>query len=167
MIHQKTYDSPIGYLCIVENGEGITSIDFVSKEEYLKVKSADTTETPLLLQAYKELSEYFLGVRKKFTLTLAPSGTPFQLKVWSALCEIPYGETKSYKQIAERAGNPKACRAVGMANNRNPIPIIIPCHRVIGTNGKLVGYGGGLDIKERLLQLEKNTLNHEEKQWKN
>ena len=88
-------------------------------------------------------------------MPLAPKGTPFQQKVWAALQEIPYGETRSYKEIAAMVGNEKACRAVGMANNRNPLPIFIPCHRVVGTNGKLVGYAGGLDVKTFLLELEK------------
>ncbi|NLY70869.1 MAG: methylated-DNA--[protein]-cysteine S-methyltransferase [Clostridiales bacterium] len=115
-------------------------------------------ETDLLREASKQLDEYFMGNRFKFDLPLFLSGTEFQLKVWKALESIPYGETRSYKQIAEAIGNPKACRAVGMANNRNPISIIIPCHRVIGSSGRLVGYGGGLDIKEKLLQLERDNV---------
>lgn len=110
--------------------------------------------TPLLLKTIKQLEEYFGGQRRKFDLPLNPQGTEFQKKVWSALEEIPYGETRSYKEIAVRVGNPAACRAVGMANNRNPIAIIIPCHRVIGSNGDLTGYAGGLDIKRRLLAIE-------------
>lgn len=111
-------------------------------------------ETPVLRQTREELAEYFAGTRRAFTVPLAPCGTAFQRKVWAALQDIPYGETRSYKQIAEAVGQPKAFRAVGMANNRNPIAILIPCHRVIGSNGALVGYGGGLDIKTRLLRLE-------------
>ncbi len=99
--------------------------------------------------------EYFAGGRKDFDLPLCPRGTEFQKKVWSALREIPYGETRAYGEIAAAVGNPKAARAVGMANNRNPISVIVPCHRVIGSDGKLVGYGGGLDIKEFLLDLER------------
>ena len=106
------------------------------------------------MKAKTELTEYFAGQRKSFDLPLEPKGTAFQQSVWRALCEIPYGETVSYGQIAERIGNKKACRAVGMANNRNPIAIIIPCHRVIGAGGKLTGYAGGLDKKEFLLELE-------------
>lgn len=102
----------------------------------------------------KQLSEYFKGLRTSFSIPLAPKGTEFQKKVWDSLCRIPYGETRSYKQVAVMAGNEKASRAVGMANNKNPIMIIIPCHRVIGSNGDLVGYGGGLDVKVRLLTLE-------------
>lgn len=102
--------------------------------------------------------EYLDGDRKEFDLPLGVEGTPFQKAAWDALLTIPYGETRSYKQMAELVGNPKACRAIGLANNRNPISIVIPCHRVIGANGKLVGYGGGLHIKEQLLAIEKQNL---------
>ena len=104
------------------------------------------------------MSEYLIGKRKSFDLPLNPRGTVFQQQVWKALCDIPYGETRSYKQIAEAIGNPKAVRAVGMANNRNPVLIVVPCHRVIGANGKLVGYGAGIEKKEFLLKLEKSLL---------
>ena len=99
-----------------------------------------------------------MGKRIRFDLPLNPRGTEFQQQVWKAMCDIPYGETRSYKQIAETIGNPKAVRAVGMANNRNPLLIVIPCHRVIGANGKLVGYGAGIAMKEYLLKLEKSLL---------
>ena len=111
-------------------------------------------ETALIKEACHQLSEYLKGERQIFDLPLNPKGTDFQKRVWQALCDIPYGETRSYKQIAEAIGNPKAVRAVGMANNRNPITIVVPCHRVIGADGKLVGYGGGLEMKEFLLRLE-------------
>ncbi len=106
------------------------------------------------MEVKRQLNEYFRGERKTFDLPLALCGTPFQLKVWEALQTIPYGDTRSYKEIAIQVGSPKGCRAVGMANNKNPIPIIIPCHRVVGGNGKLVGYAGGLDKKEYLLEVE-------------
>ena len=109
---------------------------------------------PLLKKAVKQLDEYFAGRRKEFNLPLSMKGTAFQKKVWAALQEIPYGETRSYGDIAKAIGKPKAARAVGMANNRNPVSIIVPCHRVIGSNGSLVGYGGGLKAKEFLLKLE-------------
>ena len=112
-------------------------------------------ETPLIRKAAAQIGEYFAGKRKKFSLPLAVSGTDFQTDVWQALYSIPWGETRSYKDIAAQIGRPKAVRAVGMANNRNPISIIIPCHRVIGSSGDLVGYGGGLPLKKRLLDLEK------------
>lgn len=108
----------------------------------------------LTARTFEELEEYFRGERRTFDLPLHPEGTEFQKKIWEALQEIPYGETRSYGEIAERVGNPKACRAVGMANNRNPIAIMIPCHRVIGKNGSLTGYAGGVDLKRKLLELE-------------
>jgi methylated-DNA-[protein]-cysteine S-methyltransferase len=112
-------------------------------------------KTPLIIQAALQLQEYFNGKRKEFQLPLAPEGTAFQQAVWKALLDIPYGQTRSYGQIAQNIGNPRASRAVGMANHNNPIGIIIPCHRVIGANGDLVGYAGGMDIKMQLLDLEK------------
>jgi len=113
-------------------------------------------ETPLIKKAARQFSEYFEGKRKSFKLPLNFSGTDFQMKVWKALQNIPYGKTVSYGEIAARTGNPKACRAVGMANNRNPIAIIVPCHRVIGHDGSLTGYAGGLKLKQHLLELEKS-----------
>ena len=110
----------------------------------------------LLKKAAKQLTEYFAGKRREFDLPLDFTGTGFQKKVWAALLTIPYGETRSYGEIAKQIGNPKACRAVGMANNRNPIAIICPCHRVIGADGSLVGFGGGLPAKQFLLDLEKD-----------
>lgn len=112
-------------------------------------------ETPLIRLAAAQLEEYFRGERQNFDLPLAPVGTPFQQRVWKALREIPYGETAAYGEIAVRVGCPKGARAVGMACNRNPILIMIPCHRVIGADGSLTGFGGGLDMKERLLAAEK------------
>jgi len=147
------YDSPIGRIRIFENGKGITMIKFVSDP----MIQPTTTEanTALLKEAVQQLTDYFAGRRKDFSLPLDLQGTDFQLRTWNALRDIPYGETRSYKQIAEAIGCPKGYRAVGLANNRNPVSIVIPCHRVIGTDGSLTGYAGGLDIKERLLALEK------------
>ena len=113
--------------------------------------------TPLLAQAINQLEAYFSGERTAFDLPLGAEGTEFQRSVWEALLRIPYGETRSYGQIAEAIGKPKAGRAVGMANHRNPIAIIIPCHRVIGSDGSLVGYGGGINVKTFLLQLERGV----------
>lgn len=144
------YPTNIGQLWIVEDCGNITSVS------YRPVADIPQQESPLIRQAYCQIEEYLQGKRKVFDLPLNPKGTLFQKKVWDVLKTIPYGETWSYKQVAEAAGNIKACRAVGMANNRNPIAIVVPCHRVIGANGKLVGYAGGLSIKEQLLQLEKN-----------
>lgn len=111
-------------------------------------------ETELIKEAFRQITEYLAGRLKTFHLPLAPQGTDFQKRVWNVLAAIPYGHTLSYGETAALAGNPKACRAVGMANHNNPIAIVIPCHRVIGRNGSLTGYGGGLDIKEQLLRLE-------------
>ena len=117
--------------------------------------TAALRKTALTDLAAAQLGEYLAGKRREFTVPFTPKGTPFQLRVWQALRTIPYGETRSYKEIAALAGNPKACRAAGMANNRNPIAILIPCHRVIGADGSLVGYGGGLPLKRSLLALER------------
>ena len=143
-------ETPVGKLCIGEE-DGVIVRTTWSKipTEYI------LEETELILQCKMQLDEYFRGERKTFDLPLAPKGTDFQKKVWNALQEIPYGETSTYGEIAAAVGNPKAARAVGMANNKNPIGIIIPCHRVVGANGKLVGYAGGMDKKEWLLQLER------------
>lgn len=115
--------------------------------------------TELLSMATIQLDEYFQGKRTTFSLPFKLTGTPFQLAVWKELQNIPYGQTTSYKEIAQKINKPKACRAVGMANNKNPLPIIIPCHRVIGSNGKLIGYAGGLKLKNYLLELEKSHTN--------
>ncbi len=149
------YNSSIGKIGIAADGSAVTNIYFEGEkpENDLEIK-----ETPLIKEAHRQLEEYFNGKRKSFDLPLNPRGTKFQQEVWSALLDIPYGETRSYKDIAIAIENEKACRAVGMANNRNPLVIIIPCHRVIGANGKLVGYGGGIQTKEYLLKLESNNI---------
>lgn len=149
------YETKLGKIGIVENGKAINHVYF---EETIP-KEINIKETPLLKTAYKELEEYLNGNRKSFDVPLNLKGTEFQTKVWKALKEIPYGKTNSYKQIAMKIGNMNACRAVGMANNKNLLPIFIPCHRVIGANGKLVGYAGGLALKEKLLELEKSNIN--------
>ncbi len=146
------YDTKIGRIAITDDGKNIIGVE---RADGVNTKDMNVCETELLKEAAEQLVEYLDGFRKTFDLPLNPQGTEFQKKVWNALCDIPYGETRSYKQIAEAVGNHKASRAVGMANNRNPIMIFIPCHRVIGSNGSLVGYGGGLDMKEKLLLLEK------------
>jgi methylated-DNA-[protein]-cysteine S-methyltransferase len=132
-------------------GKAITRVFFGTKppEGFLK------TETPLIKKAARQIEQYLAGKRKEFALPLVMHGTEFQMAVWRALQTIPFGETRSYKEIAVLIGKPKAVRAVGMANNRNPIVIIVPCHRVIGSNGRLVGYGGGLPLKQHLLELER------------
>jgi len=133
-----------------KKGGAITGVFFGTKPPVDFVKA----ETPVIKKAAAQIEEYLSGKRKKFTLPLVMHGTEFQLAVWRALQDIPYGETRSYREIAAAIGRPKAVRAVGMANNRNPISIIVPCHRVIGHDGSLVGYGGGLPLKQRLLELE-------------
>ena len=148
------YDFPLGSIGIAESDGKLTRLFFYG--EKFAEKDHTKKETPILAEAAKQLREYFSGKRTKFDLPLALGGTEFQRRVWKALQDIPYGETRSYKEIAAMAGNEKACRAVGMANNRNPIAIVIPCHRVIGASGDLVGYGGGLDKKVFLLDLEKD-----------
>jgi len=145
------YDMGLLKIGICEEDGAITRLIFATEEE---VKKGAATETPLLRAAALQMEQYLAGRRKEFFLPLEPQGTAFMLLVWQALQTIPYGETRSYKQIAAQIGHDKAYRAVGLANNRNPLPIFIPCHRVIGHNGRLVGYGGGLPIKEKLLQLE-------------
>ena len=151
------YETIIGKIGIIETHNNITSVGFVNGTEDTQVEDIAVNETPLLKEAGKQLQQYLEGNRKYFDLPLLPAGTEFQKKVWGILQTIPYGETWSYKEVAEKVGSPKAARAVGMANNRNPIAIFIPCHRVIGADGKLVGYGGGLHIKEYLLNLEKQN----------
>lgn len=144
----------IGDVRIVERGQHIVQLDLGGKAPYEPLADVADQATPLLLRAFAQLEEYLARLRKNFDLPLAPAGTPFQRKVWDALVQIPYGQTRSYRQIAEAVNSPKGFRAVGMANNRNPIAVFIPCHRVIGADGSMVGYGGGLDIKEHLLRLE-------------
>jgi methylated-DNA-[protein]-cysteine S-methyltransferase len=150
------FDYSLCSLGIAEYKGAINRVFFSHRHENIYKKPDDciVKETPLIKTAAKQLEEYFDGKRKIFDLPIAPQGTEFQLKVWQALRFIPYGETRSYSEIAVNANNPKACRAVGMANNRNPIVIIIPCHRVIGSNGSLTGFGGGLELKKNLLELE-------------
>lgn len=143
------YSSPVGILEIKSTESHITQLLF--KES---AKASSENIPAVMKECIRQLDEYFSGNRKDFTLPLALEGTNFQCSVWKALQTIPYGQTISYKQLAERVENPKACRAVGSANGRNPIAIIIPCHRVIAANGTLGGYAGGLDIKTILLTLE-------------
>ena len=145
------YNSYLGKIGIAEENNKITDVFF--ENDKLEGKYI-INETDVLRQAALQLEEYFHGKRKTFSLDLAPEGTDFMKKVWKELSNIPYGQTVCYKDIAIAIGNEKACRAVGMANNRNPIPIFIPCHRVIGKNGALVGYSSGVDIKVKLLELE-------------
>jgi len=141
----------------------ITADETSLLELHLKEKLDNNTskeQNSIIKETIKQLDEYFLGERKNFELPIKLNGTNFQQKIWKNLQKIPYGTTVSYKQLAEASGNAKACRAAGMANNKNPIAIIIPCHRVIGSNGQLTGYAGGLKLKEELLELEKHYANN-------
>lgn len=143
--------SPVGELrLVVDDHARLTQIIF----EGDPTSPAAIADPNCAEEAVRELEQYFAGTRHEFTVPLAPEGTPFQREVWDELLRIPYGQTRSYAQVAQAIGRPSAMRAVGAANGSNPIPIIIPCHRVIGANGSLTGYGGGLPIKEKLLQLE-------------
>ena len=145
-MNTRTIETPIGPLTLQADEAAVTAIRF----------GADGAQdaSPLLDAAEAQLREYFAGARRTFDLPLAPHGTAFQQRVWAALRAIPYGETRTYGELAAAIGSPNASRAVGMANHRNPISIVIPCHRVIGANGTLTGYAGGLEVKRRLLALE-------------
>ncbi|PJK04001.1 cysteine methyltransferase [Lysobacteraceae bacterium NML71-0210] len=154
-IFHKTIDSPVGRLLIATSDEGLHAIEFPQGRHPVK-RDAHWQESPhpLLSEAARQLGEYFAGQRHVFDLPLAPQGTDFQQRVWQALRTIPYGQTRSYAQLATAIGQPKAMRAVGAANGRNPLSIVVPCHRVIGADGTLVGFGGGLPVKTFLLRLE-------------
>ncbi len=152
-----TLPSPIGLLTLQLNGTDLEAIHF----EEVEVKGYELKKTKQTQKVISELDEYFEGTRKVFTFPVKLEGTAFQKQVWQALRQIPYGETRSYKEIAEEIGHERAYRAVGSANRVNQFPIVIPCHRVIGANGKLSGYAGGLQIKVKLLQLEKSFLEQE------
>lgn len=145
------YQTDIGKIGIADNGTSITNLYFGEAIP----PNAVLGETELIKEASTQLYDYLSGKRKVFELPMNMEGTSFQHMVWDALKAIPYGETRSYKEIAESIGRPTAARAVGMANNKNRIPVFVPCHRVIGANGKLIGYAGGLDIKIKLLNIEK------------
>jgi methylated-DNA-[protein]-cysteine S-methyltransferase len=151
-------ESPICQILLAGDEEGLKHVIFLKGEKHAEIPDNWVISKEFFRKAEKQLEAYFSGNLKSFDLKLAAKGTDFQKAVWKALCEIPYGETLTYKDIAESIGKPKAYRAVGHANNLNPIAIIVPCHRVIGSTGKLVGYASGLDIKEFLLKLEKANL---------
>lgn len=145
------YESPIGILRIEEESGAICGINTVAE----RTEEDGARETELIRKAHSQLKEYFAGVHTVFDLPVAQRGTPFQQKVWAELQKIPYGETRTYAEIAAGVGNPKACRAVGGANHRNRILIVVPCHRVIGADGSLTGFGAGMDVKKFLLEREK------------
>lgn len=145
----------IGRVAIAESGGVITNLCF---DTDTLPQQAEVGETELIREAFRQLDAYLAGELRIFSVPVVPLGTPFMQRVWNILCTIPYGTTVSYRDIAFLAGNSLAARAVGMANNRNPVPIFIPCHRVIGSNGNLTGYRGGLGLKKALLELERRTV---------
>ena len=156
----KQLDSPIGRLRLVATDEGLSHLLFdqqVGEDMDSDGDPAEADDHPVLAAATTQLAEYFAGRRQEFDIPLDLSGTEFQRAAWSALANVPFGETRSYRQQAEAIGRPKAVRAIGAANGRNPVPIVLPCHRIVGSDGSLTGYGGGLPIKEYL-------LNHEQAQ---
>lgn len=150
-LYYQYVDTPLGKLLAAGSEQELFCLSSTEQVQ----EDWECRETPALAVLKEQLSEYFAGRRKKFSVPLSPQGTDFQKRVWEELCRIPYGETRTYGQIAACVGNPKASRAVGMANHNNPVMILIPCHRVIGSNGKLTGYAGGLWMKEKLLELER------------
>jgi methylated-DNA-[protein]-cysteine S-methyltransferase len=152
----KTIDSPCGRLTLIASDKGLAAVLWPDdKPNRVKLGKTARDETNVFLrEAEKQLAEYFAGHRREFNIALDAVGTEFQKQVWAALSTIPFGETRSYAQIARQIGNPKAVRAVGAANGRNPISIVVPCHRVIGASGRLTGFAGGLKTKSLLLQLE-------------
>ncbi|MGI6433072.1 MAG: methylated-DNA--[protein]-cysteine S-methyltransferase [Sphaerochaetaceae bacterium] len=154
----QLYPMAVGEILIAEKGGFVTDVG--PTKNYTLPFKGTRKETSLLKRTYEQLDQFFKGERQEFDVPLKTEGTVFQQSVWEALKRIPYGQTRSYKEIAIAIGNPKAMRAVGMANNRNPISFIIPCHRVIGADGSLVGYGGGLEMKVWLLNLEKQVKGH-------
>lgn len=156
MNYYTYYQSPHGQMTIQANDTGLLGVWFEIQTTQPQELGAYSDDHAILNQAKIQLEEYFSGRRTQFDLPLAAKGTDFQQSVWQALCKIPYGETWSYQQLADEIGNPKAVRAVGLANGKNPISVIVPCHRVIGKNGKLTGYAGGVETKEKLLQLERS-----------
>jgi methylated-DNA-[protein]-cysteine S-methyltransferase len=154
MIYDYVQTDLVGMLILAGDGKGLRHLNFINGKYPLTVQRDWQRDTTHFTTVKSQLAAYFAGEQKTFEVDLAPEGTPFQMQVWSALLEIPYGKVVSYQWIARRIGRPAAVRAVGAANGRNPIAIIIPCHRVIGKDGTLTGYGGGIGVKQRLLRLE-------------
>ncbi|MCW5822810.1 MAG: methylated-DNA--[protein]-cysteine S-methyltransferase [Cyanobacteria bacterium TGS_CYA1] len=158
--YTRFIDTPIGKILLESDGESLTGVYFPAQlKQRSRFQARPQMSVPLSCsklfeQAQSQIEQYFKGERKSFDLAIKPNGTEFQKKVWGELCKIPFGKTISYKELAVRCGNPNASRAVGMANSKNPISLIVPCHRVIGENGSLTGYAGGLSSKEYLLKLE-------------
>jgi methylated-DNA-[protein]-cysteine S-methyltransferase len=157
-VYYTTFESPVGPLLLAGDSLALRQVSFRSSKRSAPPQADWRQDQKPFAEVVRQLQAYFGGELKEFDLPLAMEGTEFQLRVWNALRAIPYGETISYTQLAGRIGNPKAVRAVGLANGSNPIPIIVPCHRVIGSDGSLTGFGGGLSTKKMLLELENKQL---------
>jgi O-6-methylguanine DNA methyltransferase len=159
ILHFFHTSSPVGPLFLAASEKGLVRLEFEARMQRLNSRKVELKQSREALAPYlQELKEYFAGERREFSIPLDLRGTDFQLKCWRALLDIPYGETRSYRDLAQAIGHPQAFRAVGMSNNRNPVAIVVPCHRVIAADGSLCGYGGGLDIKRKLLDLEAAKL---------
>jgi methylated-DNA-[protein]-cysteine S-methyltransferase len=159
MNYYDFYESPMGRMLIVATDDGLNGLYFVDQKYYREVE-ADWTQAPnhpVVRQTAREMQEYFAGKRKEFEVGLAPEGTTFQSQVWKAISSVKYGTNITYSELARRAGHPDAIRAAGTATGRNPITIIVPCHRIVGSDGSLTGYAGGLDRKRALQELESGT----------
>jgi methylated-DNA-[protein]-cysteine S-methyltransferase len=154
MTYHTVISSPLGAILLTADDHGLTGINFQDAEGAKRPPRGSIESAEPFKEAARQLDAYFRGKLKNFDLPTSPGGTAFQRSVWKALCDIPYGKTISYRELARRLGKPKAWRAVGAANRRNPLPIVVPCHRVIGSNGHLTGYYGGTHLKEYLLKLE-------------
>lgn len=165
MLYFDIINTPIGNLLLLASDKGLKKILFQDQFKAFEISSTWEQSTEKLSQAKEQLLAYFNNQLIQFELELDPDGTVFQKQIWKVLEEIPFGETKSYQDIANAIEKPNACRAIGMANSKNPIPIIIPCHRVIGKNGKLTGYAGGLEMKAKLLQIEGIDLDNDSQQF--
>ena len=158
-LFQTRTQSPVGPLFLAASEKGLVRLEFDSRVQAIDSRKVSLQDSPNELAPYlRQLDEYFDGQRREFSFPLDLRGTDFQFLCWRALLDIPYGETRTYGDIARAIGHPKAFRAVGMSNNRNPIAIVVPCHRVIASDGTLCGYGGGLDIKRKLLDLEQSSI---------
>ena len=158
MVFYTTFESPVGALLLAGDSNGLRLVSFENSKHAVPPQADWKEDKTPFAEVIRQLQAYFRSELREFDVPLALEGTQFQLRVWNTLREIPYGETISYLQLAERIGNPKAVRAVGLANGSNPIPIIVPCHRVIGSDGSLTGFGGGLSTKKKLLELESKQL---------
>lgn len=166
MVKHSVFDSPLGPLTAVADDAGLAAVYMAEHRRRPALATLGervaASSSPVLAATVEQLGEYFSGARREFSLPLAPRGSPFQHRVWAALADIPYGELRTYGQLAALLGDPSMAQAVGSANGRNPISIIVPCHRVVGANGALVGYAGGLHHKEFLLELENPARTHTE-----